>query len=174
MGTDVRDAGPVQTGLPRLLTNFSGIVLLAGLLAMVAVVAVYVYHLASNIRSDTTAVTNGAFIITGTLSALCFSWAQSLLPEDKDRNRVLRAGERLLHSSLFLIIASVLKYAALTLMTYQTAEIPRPTLRLVGDGFGLLAAPLFLFAIGDAFAGTFVMFRTLWPRTRYFGPAPPP
>jgi hypothetical protein len=26
---------------------------------------------------------------------------------------------------------------------------------------------------GDAFAGTFVMVRTLWPRTRYFTPPPP-
>lgn len=165
----------MKTAVPRLIVSVGRVVLLGGLLATTGVVAVYVYHLVVNFRSDTTAITNGAFIITGTLSALCFSWSQSLLPEDKDRNRILFAGERLLHSSLFLIIASVLKYAALTLMTYQTAELPRPTLRLVGDVFGVLAAPLFLFAIGDAFAGVLVVFRTLWPRTsRYFAASAPP
>ena len=163
--------GPV----PRLLLRLSRGVLVAGILATVAVTCVYVYHLAVNIRGDTTAVTNGAFIITGTLSALFFSWSQSLLPADKDRDRILFAGERLLHGSLYLILASVLKYAALTLITYQTAAIPRPDLHWISDAFGILAVPLFLFAVGDMLVGVVFALRILWPRAaRYLTtPAPP-
>ena len=165
---------PLKTAIPRLFFLLGRLVLIAGLLGTTAVVAVYVYHLARNFRSDTTAITNGAFLITGTLSALAFSWASALLPEDKTRARVLFAGERMLHASLFLIIASVLKYAALTLMTYRTNEVSRPTLVLIGDVFGGLAAPLFLFAVAGAFAGVRVMFRVLWPRTsRYLGESAP-
>ena len=154
----------MKPAVPGLIRSAGRFVLLAGLLATVAVVGVYVYHLANNVRSDTTAITNGAFLITGTLAALCFSWSQSLLPEDADRGRVLYAGERLLHASLFLITASVLKYAALTLMTYQTEDLPRPILRSIGDVFGVLAVFLFLFALGGASAGVLVVYRVLWPR----------
>lgn len=149
----------------RLSLSVSRLILLAGLLSTLAVTAVYVYHLASSVRSDTTSITNGAFIITGTLSALCFSWAQALLAEDKDRERVLFAGERLLHASIFLIIASILKYAALTLATYRMPELAQSVFQILGDVFGVLAAPLFLFAIGDAFVGILIMYRILWPRT---------
>jgi hypothetical protein len=138
--------------------------LLVGLISTVAVAAVFVYHLASNIRSDTTAITNGAFIFCGTLSALCFAWTQSLLPEDKDRHAVLFSGERLLHASVFLVIASILKYAALTLATYQMVEVAQSISRALGDIFGVLAAPLFLFAIGNAFVGIFTVYGILWPR----------
>ena len=163
----------MKSAITRLLVSFSRVLLVGGLLATIAVTCVYLYHLAVNIRSDTTSVTNGAFIITGTLSALFFSWAQSLLAEDKDRDRVLFAGERLLHGSLFLILASVLKYAALNLMTYQTPEIPRPTLHLISDAFGILAVPLFLFAVGDMLAGVVVALRILWPRTTRYLVTPP-
>jgi hypothetical protein len=37
--------------------------------------------------------------------------------------------------------------------------------RTLGDIFGVLAAPLFLFAIGNAFVGIFTVYRILWPRT---------
>lgn len=152
----------------RLSLVLSRIFLLLGLIGTVAVTAVYVYHLAANIRSDTTAITNAAFLITGTLSAISFAWAQALLPDDKDRARVLFAGERLLHGAVFLIIASILKYAALTLATYEMPDIARSLSRVLGDVFGVLAAPLFLFAIGNAFAGVLIMYRILWPRAARF------
>ncbi len=103
----------------------SRIFLLIGLVSTLGVTAVFVYHLTSNIRSDTTSITNGAFIFCGTLSALCFAWAQALLPEEKDRQAVLFSGERLLHASVFLVIASILKYAALTVATYDMADLAR-------------------------------------------------
>lgn len=55
---------------------------------------------------------------------------------------MLFAGERLLHGSVFLIIASILKYAALTLATYEMPELARSASQTLGDVFGLLAAPL--------------------------------
>jgi hypothetical protein len=146
----------------------SRIFLLVGLLSTLGVTAVFVYHLASNVRSDTTAITNGAFIFCGTLSALCFAWTQALLPEDGDRQAVLFSGERLLHASVFLVIASILKYAALTMATYEMADFARAVSRTIGDIFGILAAPLFLFAIGNAFVGIFTVYKILWPRTSPF------
>ena len=143
----------------------SRIFLLVGLVSTLGVTAVFVYHLASNIRSDTTSITNGAFIFCGTLSALCFAWAQALLPEEKERQGVVFSGERLLHASVFLVLASILKYAALTVATYDMADLAEAIARVVGDIFGILAAPLFLFAIGNAFAGIFTIYRILWPRT---------
>jgi len=147
---------------------FSRILLFVGLAGTIVVTAVYVYHLAANIRSDTTAVTNGAFLITATLSAISFAWAQAILPEDKDRQRILFAGERLLHASVFLIIASILKYAALELATYEMPDIAKSISGVLADTFGLLAAPLFLFAIGNAFIGVIIMYRILWPRASRF------
>jgi hypothetical protein len=81
---------------------------------------------------------------------------------------VLFAGERLLHGAVFLIIASILKYAALTLATYELPDIARSLSQTLGDVFGVLAAPLFLFAIGNAFAGVLIMYRILWPRASRF------
>jgi hypothetical protein len=143
----------------------SRFVLLAGLLSTLAVASVFVYHLASSIRRDTTPVTNGAFLITATLAALSFAWAQALVADDKDRPRVVFAGERFLHASVLLVIASILKYAALALASYQQPDIAQPVLRAAGDLFGVLAAPLFLFAIGNAFAAVLTVYRILWPRT---------
>lgn len=143
----------------------SRIFLLVGLVSTLGVTAVFVYHLAANVRSDTTSITNGAFIFCGTLSAICFAWAQALLPEEKDRQAVIFSGERLLHASVFLVIASILKYAALTMASYEMVDFARAVSRIVGDIFGILAAPLFLFAIGNAFAGIFTVYRILWPRT---------
>lgn len=140
------------------------IMLFSGLLATLAVVAVYVYHLGSNYRTDTTSVTNAAFLIAGTLSALCFAWVQALLPEDPDRDRVLFSGERFLHSAIFLIIASTLKYAALTLLTYRIPDAAVTILRLVGDAFGILAAVLFFLAVGGAYFGVLAIYGILWSR----------
>jgi hypothetical protein len=158
----------MNSSVLRLSLSLSRLFLLLGLVGTVAVTAVYVYHLAANIRSDTTPITNAAFLITGTLSAISFAWAQALLPEDKDRDRVLFAGERLLHGAVFLIIASILKYAALTLATYEMPDIAHSLSQTLGDVFGVLAAPLFLFAIGNAFAGVLIMYRILWPRASRF------
>jgi hypothetical protein len=158
----------MKSSLIRLSLALSRFFLFLGLAATVAVMAVYVYHLAANIRSDTTGVTNAAFLITGTLSAISFAWAQALLPDDKDRARVLFAGERLLHGSVFLIIASILKYAALQLATYEMPDLARSASGMLGDIFGVLAAPLFLFAIGNAFTGVLMMYRILWPRASSF------
>lgn len=130
--------------------------------------AVYLYHIAANVRSDTTGVTNGAFLITATLSAISFAWAQALIPGDTDRERILFAGERLLHGSVFLIMASILKYAALTVATYDMPDVAKSILQILGDIFGVLAAPLFLFAVGNAFVGVLIMYRILWPRASRF------
>lgn len=158
----------MNSSLLRLSLWLSRVFLFLGLAGTVAVTGVYLYHLSANIRSDTTPITNAAFLITGTLSAISFAWAQALLPDDKDRVRVLFAGERLLHGSVFLIIASILKYAALTLATYQMPDVARSVSQLLGDIFGILAAPLFLFAIGNAFAGVLIIYRILWPRASRF------
>jgi hypothetical protein len=160
---------PTNGSLRRSLVSVLKLVLLSGLGGTLAVSAVFVYHLAINFRSDTTPVTNGAFLITGTLCALCFAWVQALLPDDADRPRVLFAGERLLHTSIFLIVASILKYAALTLSTYRIPDVAQGFIRALADVFGVLAALLFLFSVIGAYVGIVTLYRILWPRTsRHF------
>ena len=56
-------------------------------------------------------------------------------------------------------------FPALTMATYEMADFAKVMSRIMGDIFGILAAPLFLFAIGNAFAGILTIYRILWPRT---------
>jgi hypothetical protein len=154
----------LRTLLRNLFLSLVRAMLVGGLVATLAVVAVYVYHLAINYRADTTAISNAAFLIAATLSALCFAWSQSLRADDDDRDRVLFSGERLLHCAVFLVIASILKYAALTLSTYEMADVAQVVVRGVSDMFGILAAILFFLAVVGAYIGVLAIYGILWSR----------
>lgn len=70
---------------------------------------VYAFHIIFQYKEDTTLITNTAFAIIATLAALAFSFAR-VIETDKLKDRVMFAGERLLHGAILVIVASILKY----------------------------------------------------------------
>ncbi len=68
-----------------------------------------------NFRDDTTNITNAGFAIMATLSALSFSWAR-VVESDELKDRLMFAGERLLHGTLLVLVASILKYCIFSLL----------------------------------------------------------
>ena len=70
---------------------------------------VYAFLLMVRFKEDTTLITNTAFAIIATLAALSFSFAR-VIETDELKDRVMFAGERLLHGAILVIVASILKY----------------------------------------------------------------
>lgn len=149
----------------KLLPIFFRCFLFGGLITTFIVGIYYAIFLLQNFRIDTTSISNTAFAFATVLAALCFSWAQALPTNDKDRKRITFAGERLFHAVLFLLIASIVKYAALSLGNYNSSDLLRIPIDFVRAVLGILSSPLFLFAVSDAYAGILVIYKLLWPRT---------
>ena len=106
---------PKQRRVWRTFTSYFALVVIKGSAVLVFLVGiVFLTVVLQNYRSDTTRITNTAFGITAVLASLCFSCACAIGDKDKDRDRFAYAGERFMHGSIFLIIASILKYALLT------------------------------------------------------------
>lgn len=76
--------------------------------------ALYAVHMLSNYREDTTNITNAGFVIMATLAALSFSFAR-VVESDELKDRIMFAGERLLHGAISVLVASILKYFILIL-----------------------------------------------------------
>jgi drug/metabolite transporter (DMT)-like permease len=75
---------------------------------------IYVGIVLVNFNKDTTPITNAAFVIVSVLSGLSFAMA-SAVTDKKVKDRFVYCGERFFHSAILLILASVLKYAALVI-----------------------------------------------------------
>jgi len=73
----------------------------------------YVVRVFGSLTSDTTAITNTAFVAIASLAALAFSSARSLLPNGERQWRIRFAGEQLTQAALQVLSASLLKYALL-------------------------------------------------------------
>jgi hypothetical protein len=65
------------------------------------------------LTTDTTAITNTAFVAIASLAALSFGWVRSLMPNDQRQWRIRFAGEQLTQAALLVLSASLLKYALL-------------------------------------------------------------
>lgn len=78
----------------------------------------YAIILIFRFKEDTTGITNAAFAVMATLSALSFSFAR-VIETDARRDRVMFAGERLLHGAILVLVASLLKY--LLFLLYSSA-----------------------------------------------------
>lgn len=78
----------------------------------------YAMILIVNYEKDTTNITNVAFVIMATLSALAFTFAQAMDQADI-KDRLVFSGERLLHGALLVLIGSILKYFIVAFVNYQ-------------------------------------------------------
>ena len=61
-------------------------------------------------KSDSVAILNFAFAILGGLAGLCFSWSGTFSPNDTANGFIKDLGEKLLYSSILIIIASCIHY----------------------------------------------------------------
>jgi len=82
---------------------------------------VFAMQIIFRFREDTTLITNTAFLIIATLAALSFSFAR-VIESEQLRDRVMFAGERLLHGAVMVVVASVLKYFLFLLYTIPAFE----------------------------------------------------
>ena len=122
----------------------------------------YVLRILNNLREDTTTITNVAFGVLATLSALSFSCARTIQGPEEDKDGFTFAGERFLHAGIMMLVASFLKYAALSAVNEETtaAGIGEFAVRVVG----FLVALLFLYALTSGHSGYLVVNRLLWKR----------
>ena len=96
-----------------------------GAVLLVALVGgIYNIKLFQNVTQDTTSITNVAFGIVASLSALSFACSRTIEGPPEHKSLFPFAGERFLHSAILLIIASILKYASLTLLKSKLADYP--------------------------------------------------
>ena len=67
----------------------------------------YVVRVFGSLTTDTTHITNPAFVAMASLAALAFSWARSLLPDDQRQWRIRFGGEQLTQAALLVLSASL-------------------------------------------------------------------
>ena len=82
------------------------------------------YYVLVDLKRDTLLLTNAVFAICATLSSISFSFSRAITEDRTLSDRINFAGERFLHCALFLIIASVIKWAAQTLLSTELVETP--------------------------------------------------
>ncbi len=71
----------------------------------------FAYYVLVDLNRDTLLLTNSAFAICATLASISFSFSRAITEDNALSDRINFAGERFLHCALFLIIASVIKWA---------------------------------------------------------------
>lgn len=104
-----------------------------------------------NYREDTTNITNAAFAIMATLSALSFSFARVVETEEL-KDRLMFAGERLLHGAILVLVASLLKYFVLAFLKLSFISKLPSAETTVSLTIGMLIA--LIFCNGILFAHT--------------------
>jgi hypothetical protein len=123
----------------------------------------YVVRVFGSLATDTTAITNTAFVAMASLAALSFSWARSLLPTDQRQWRIRFAGEQLTQAALQVLSASLVKYVLLATgasARHATSHSVAERVRNHGIAFavldvagGLLVVVLFSAAVVSAVYG---------------------
>jgi hypothetical protein len=118
----------------------------------------------AKLNHDTTSVTNAAFAVTAVLCGLCLRMSSTLASEDPAKDRFRYAGERFLHSSLLLILASVVKYAASIVGSVGFFVDKKLLSAAVTFPIGILVSALFIWALIDAHTGFRIANDQLWAR----------
>ncbi len=127
----------------------------------------YGINMIFNFREDTTNVTNAGFAIMASLAAISFSFAR-VIESDELKDRIMFAGERLLHGAILILIASILKYFVFLILKFPpfaSSGMVEPVLLFT---IGLLTALIFLNGVLFAHTGLRVLNDLLLLRfTRY-------
>ena len=70
---------------------------------------IYATSMVVNYREDTTNISIASFVIMMSLAAISFSFARVVETEEL-KDRIMFAGERILHGAILVLVASVLKF----------------------------------------------------------------
>lgn len=124
---------------------------------------IYMFIVLIKFNKDTTPITNAAFAIVSVLSGLSFGTA-SVVSDEKVKDRFVYCGERFFHAAILLILASVLKYAALSIGESAFAELRQTTSRLLTIPLSFFVQLCFLYAILDIHTGINIANKQLWQR----------
>lgn len=117
----------------------------------------YSYTILADLSSDTTIISNAAFVICATIAALAFGFAQVIDKNDDSRERVIYSGERFFHASIFLILASIIKYAVIKVFPPALNESFEVWQNVLRYGFGFFSLMLFTQATLVAHTGIKVL-----------------
>ena len=133
----------------------------------------FTYQLFKGLFRDTTAITNVAFGIIVTLSALSFSCSKAINDSPEDKDKFTFAGERFLHSAVLLITASILKYGSIELGIVKISnthflEVAHWGVLILSSIPGLLVGILFFWALNSAHGGMVILNKLLWKRHHRF------
>ncbi len=126
----------------------------------------YTYTLFQNLSKDTTPITNAAFAIVASLSALSFSCARSLEGPPDIKDRYAYGGECFFHAGVNLLIASILKYALTSLQGTKVVSTNSFLLFLLNTTIGVIVGLLFFWALMASHTGLRVLNSLLWQRFR--------
>ena len=118
--------------------------------------AAYGFLMILNYREDTTTVTNAGFAIMASLAAISFSFAR-VVGSKKLKDRIMFAGERLLHASILILVASILKYFVFLVLKYPPLANSAQVETVLSFTVGLLAGLIFLNGVLFAHTGLRVL-----------------
>jgi hypothetical protein len=104
--------------------------------------AMYAVSMVFNYRENTTNITNAGFAIMATLAALSFSFAR-VVESDELKDRIMFAGERLLHGAILVLVVSILKYFMFMLLKLPSLSSSATLELVLSFTVGLLAAVIF-------------------------------
>jgi len=119
----------------------------------------------ANYSRDTTTITNTAFVVMATLAAMAFSYSRSLNAKIL-RDRMLYVGERLFHSSILMIIASLLKYLLLLAAQIEGVKANEFLSSYIVVPLGSLVVIFFFYAALNAHTAIRIANDELWKRMR--------
>lgn len=118
----------------------------------------FTYKLFRYYNEDTTSILNVAFVTIASISALSFSFAETLEdinnPEDyKSYKSILAGGERLFHSTILILIASIWKYVLINLKTEYYHLLHEEVCEGIKIALGSIVGIIFVAAIYHAHKG---------------------
>lgn len=136
--------------------------------SLILLLAIGVYYTITLFRGydrDTTNITNAAFVISASLSALCFTYLSSITKDNQDEQKRIRySGESFFRTSLYLIIASLIKYPLYELNSKNLGNVGNTVIDIVSYPISFFTAILFLWAILEAHGAIRVIFYILEKR----------
>ncbi|MFX0200083.1 MAG: hypothetical protein ACFFCW_28510 [Candidatus Hodarchaeota archaeon] len=133
-------------------------------LLLLAVGLYFTITLFQNFSKDTTAITNVAFAFVASLAALSFSCARAIDKPLEHKDRFTYAGERYFHAAILFLMASVIKYALLSLLSNEWVSGHEWLVRGLRFWIGTFVGVLFFWALMSAHTALKVINDLLWSR----------
>lgn len=133
-------------------------------LATFFVGVIYAINVLANFSKNTTEIINVAVAITGALAGLCFAMSATVDLKDMTKDRINYAGERFFHAAIFFLLATILKYAALSISSYDLLKGNGLLVALLTGPFHMFVVAMFMYAVLDAHSGIRVINDILWER----------